>query len=237
MTHRPSLPRLLSVGVAAVLLVAACGDDDTAGTAGTAGSLEGLFGIAAGECDDGGVTSGSSFRMIQPGGSVEDGPFVENGDSTCADTTWTALVPGADGGLRTGSHQPLPEPAFDDEGNAVATAITEPIVFFAVDFSVATNPVDPQTGTAVDPPSVRVDDAGDLSGDLRAFAASWNQQHFNQGAPKPDGSNPGLTSPPSGTYDPDTGAYTLEWTSQIVGGPFNNFTGLWHLEGTFEPAS
>ena len=29
----------------------------------------------------------------------------------------------------------------------------------------------------------------------------------------------------------------LEWSSTIVGGPFNNFTGTWHFEGTFEPAT
>jgi hypothetical protein len=30
------------------------------------------------------------------------------------------------------------------------------------------------------------------------------------------------------------GAYVLEGSSQIVGGPFNGFTGIWHLAGTFE---
>jgi hypothetical protein len=82
-----------------------------------------------------------------------------------------------------------------------------------------------------------VNSGGQLSGDLRAFAASWNRQHFNQGAPKPDGSTPGITSGPSGTYDASTRRFTLTWTSQIVGGPFNNFTGAWHLTGTFVPKS
>jgi hypothetical protein len=27
----------------------------------------------------------------------------------------------------------------------------------------------------------------------------------------------------------------MEWTSTISGGPFDGFTGLWHLEGTFAP--
>jgi hypothetical protein len=40
----------------------------------------------------------------------------------------------------------------------------------------------------------------------------------------------------TGTYNADTKAYTLDWTSQIIGGPFNNFSGHWHLEGTFEPS-
>jgi hypothetical protein len=40
---------------------------------------------------------------------------------------------------------------------------------------------------------------------------------------------------PAGTYDRSIHAYSLEWTSHIDGGPFNGFTGMWHLEGTFEP--
>jgi hypothetical protein len=39
----------------------------------------------------------------------------------------------------------------------------------------------------------------------------------------------------TGTYNSETKAYTLEWTSQIVGGAFNNFSASWHFEGTFEP--
>ena len=63
--------------------------------------------------------------------------------------------------------------------------------------------------------------------------AEWNRQYFNQGSPKPDGSKPGITSPVTGTFDAKTRAFTLEWTSSIVGGPFNGFTGQWHLEGTY----
>jgi hypothetical protein len=47
---------------------------------------------------------------------------------------------------------------------------------------------------------------------------------------------PGLTAGPTGTYDSATKKFTLDWTSQIVGGPVNNFTGTWHLEGTFDKA-
>jgi hypothetical protein len=75
-----------------------------------------------------------------------------------------------------------------------------------------------------------------LSGDLRAWEATWNKQDFNQGSPKPDGSMPKLTTPAHGTYNASTGAFVLEWTSTIVGGPFNEFTGSWHLAGTFRPA-
>jgi hypothetical protein len=45
------------------------------------------------------------------------------------------------------------------------------------------------------------------------------------------------TTAPSGTLDARTGKYTLQWTSQIAGGPFNGFTGIWHREGTFKQKS
>lgn len=212
-------------------------EESSATSAQAAGeALVGTFTISAGTCDDGPVTSGSYFRMVTAGGSPDRGPYVENGDSPCGDESYTPLAPGADGGLVTGSYQPHPDPAFDDSGNGLADRITEPESFFGTEFSTATNTVDPQTGTEVIEPEITHDGSGTLDGDLRAFAAAWNNQHFNQGAPKPDGSRPGNTQGPTGTYDPDTGAFTLEWTSLIRGGPFDGFTGVWHLEGTFDPA-
>ena len=130
-------------------------------------------------------------------------------------------------------------------------------------FSISTNQIDPQTKTDVPPPTVILQD-GKLTADLSSWAASWNNQEFNQGAPKPVPSTgakaPGqeqaekvwdwvagkyLEAAPkststgdgaTGTYDPETGAFVLEWTSYIEGGAFNGFTGLWHLEGVFEPS-
>jgi hypothetical protein len=233
--------------VVAGLLVAACGDDGdssattTAPSGATTGStaasgpqeLVGLFGVDAGTCADAGVTEGSYFRMVQADGTLADGPFIENGDSTCGDKTWNPLLPGTDGGLRAGAYQPQADPVFDGSGNAMSQAIIQPVPFFAVAFGVATNETDPQTGEATAAPTLTAD-GGALSGDLSAFAASWNNQQFNQGSPKPDGSAPGNTVAVTGTFDEATGRYTLDWTSQITGGPFNNFTGVWHLEGTFE---
>lgn len=70
-------------------------------------------------------------------------------------------------------------------------------------------------------------------GPWAAFTAYYGNSSFNQGAPKPDGTG----EAPIGTIDPETGAYVLDWTSQIVGGSFNDFVGVWHLEGTFTPGS
>ena len=236
----------LAVLAAFTLLAAGCGDDgggddaadDTATTdtgaddsaSGFEGDLVGTFEITAGECADAGVTAGSFFRMVQPGGTVEDGPFIDNGDSVCGDTTFTVLSPGTDGGLTTGTFQPAPDPAFDDAGNATSGTIIAPVPFFGLAFSAASDEVD-----GVSAPQITATD-GVLSGDLSALAAYYGNEVFNQGAPKPGGENPGLTAGPTGTIDPGTGAFVLDWTSQIVGGAFDEFSGVWHLEGTFTAA-
>src|SRR5687768_12432328 len=73
------------------------------------GALTGTFRITPGQCAPG--ASGSYFRMILPTGTLE-GPWVDNGDSTCADRTYTPLAPGTDGGLVVGGYQPAPSPGF-----------------------------------------------------------------------------------------------------------------------------
>ena len=240
----------LAALLALAALATACGDDsgdsddsasdttatDTTSTdVGFEGDLVGTFEITAGECTDAGVTAGSSFRMVQPGGTAEDGPFIDNGDSVCGDTTFTVPSPGTEGGLLSGDYQPAADPAFDDAGNAATDTIFAPVPFFGLAFSAATDETDTQSGDPVPAPQLRATD-GVLSGDLSAMAAYYGGEVFNQGAPKPGGENPGLTSGPTGTIDPETGAFVLDWQSQIEGGAFNEFTGVWHLEGTFSPA-
>jgi hypothetical protein len=229
------VPALIAAAALAAGL-SACSSSSSSTTAttssGTAnGSLVGVFKITAGSCS-GSSVSGSYFRMVQSGGTPSAGPFVANGDSTCATTTYTPLSPGTEGGLITGSYQSQPSNPFDASKNGVAAKIIQPVKFFAVDFALSSNPTDPQSGTSVPAPSLKVS-GGKLSGNLSALSVAWNGQQFNQGAPKPGGSLPGNTVAPSGTYDSGSGAYTLDWSSQIVGGPFNGFTGVWHLVGTF----
>jgi hypothetical protein len=196
-------------------------------------SLAGTLKLQAGSCAGG--ETGSYFRMILPGKTANgpDSSYISNGNSTCSDETYTLLGPGTDGGLVIGGYQPGPSPAFDGSGNSLASQITEPVAFFGIKFSVDTSAVDAQTGQSVPVPSLNVDGSGDLSGNLEAVSAAWNNQYFNQGSPKPGGATPGLTAGPTGTYNSSTGAITLDWTSQIVGGPFNSFTGQWHFTGTF----
>jgi hypothetical protein len=217
--------------VIAALLFVACGSSNKSSSAPNANALVGLFRISAGQCASTPAT-GSSFRMVQPGGTAAAGPYVSNPDSTCADQTTTPLSPGGDGGLRTGAFQTQPEPAFGADGGSKSGAVITPQAFFAVVFGASTNARDPQTGATVAAPTV-TRSGFSLQGDLSAFSVSWNQQHFNQGAPKPGGS---ATDGAKGTFDEATGAYSLDWTSRIEGGPFNGFTGVWHLEGGFERA-
>jgi len=66
-----------------------------------------------------------------------------------------------------------------------------------------------------------------ISGQVQALTAEWNKLYFNQGSPKPGASSPRVT----GRYNPRTHAYLITWKSLIHSGPFNGFTGVWHLQG------
>lgn len=156
------------------------------------------------------IGSGSYFRMILPSGTAS-GPFLANGNSTNSDKTITPLS----GSLTSGSYQ---------------SQVTAARTFFGSDFVTSTKATDPQTGSGTSVPTI-TRNGPSLSGDLSAFGVAWNGQVFNQGAPKPGGGFPGKTSAVTGSINGNT--YTLQWTSQIVGGPFNNFTGLWRLTGTY----
>jgi hypothetical protein len=224
--------------------------------------LIGLFRLTPGTAA-GGQLAGSWFRMVQPGGSVTKGPYMKNAQSPADGGLATLLAPGTAGGLRTGGYQSQPAPAFDAGGNSLADSVLAPTEFFGVKFSVSTNRADLQTKTVVPPPTIVLRN-GKLAANLASWAASWNNQNFNQGAPKPVQSTQAKTpgqvqaqrawdwvskqwlgavpkatitgNAATGTIDLGSGQFTLEWTSLIVGGPFNGFTGVWHLEGVYQPS-
>jgi hypothetical protein len=198
----------------------------------SSGVLKGTLRLDPGAAPTGAPPTGSYFRMVQPNGAT-----LQNSSSPSANKDVTPLTPGSDGGLRTDAYQAPPSPAFagGTSGGALAAKIIQPVPFFGIKFSVVTAPTDPQAKVADPLPAIAFAD-GKLSGQLTAWAAQWNGQSFNQGTPKPDGTAPPPTTPLSGTYDPATGRYALDWKSLIVGGPFNGFTGVWHLEGTFATA-
>jgi hypothetical protein len=266
MNHSTRISVRMAAAVVALLLVGGAGFAGPTAQAGaskpaTGGrELTGLFRLSPGTAN-GTQLEGTWFRMLQPGATAKNGPFMKNANSAADGGLATLLQPGSAGGFRTGGYQSQPTPAFDGGGNSLAASITAPTEFFGVKFSISTNKVDPQTKTACAPPIVVLKN-GKLTADLSAWAASWNNQNFNQGAPKPV-RNTGAKSPgqqqaeqawnfvskrflgsvskstvtgasATGTYNAKTGQFVLQWTSLIVGGPFNGFTGLWHLEGTFQ---
>ena len=63
--------------------------------------------------------------------------------------------------------------------------------------------------------AVSIDTAG--SSDLSAWTAFWNGTEFNQG---------GAAS----STDNGDGSFKLSWSSFIVGGPFDGFTGSWTMD-------
>jgi hypothetical protein len=209
---------------------------NTPGSPAQATPLVGLFRLDPGVQSASGAIVGTYFQMLN--GSLPLG----NNDSTALDKNYTPLRPGTDGGLRTDGYQPAPSPAFagtvdgQPTGNALADRIVAPQTFFQIKFSIVTDAIDPQTGQGDPLPHIVVQD-GKLSGQTTAWAAQWNGLSFNQGSPKPDGTSPGTTQPVTGTYDAATRHFVLQWKSLIIGGPFNGFTGSWHLEGTFVPAA
>jgi hypothetical protein len=175
--------------------------------------------------------TGSYFRMILPGGTDK---FFLNNDSRAADKSYTLFRTGTDRGLTLGAFQNPPDPAFADNGFALARRIVLPETFAGIAFSISTAETDAQTGAKDTVPRLYATGTK-VTGDLRAWTAEWNKIYFNQGAPKPNGTLPGFTKPVSGTYDPKTKAYEISWYSLIVGGPFNGFTGYWHLQGKVLP--
>ncbi len=215
------------LALALVASVSAVFEEQTAGAGGT--SLIGTFAIAPGKCSSSGQPpTGSYFRLIFPGGSVSTGRFFVNANSRCADRSYTLLVPGSQRGLVTGSYQPPPIPQFGRRGSARANSIVRPVSFTGVNLSLSTSAIDPQTRRPVPVPKI-LDESGLLSGQVEAISVAWNNQHINQGSPKPGGRRPGTTTAIGGTYNADTGGYEMTWTSQIVGGSFNGFVGYWHL--------
>jgi hypothetical protein len=193
----------------------------------------GLFKLTAGSAPLGQSPSGTYVEMLNGSGGA-----LPNLSSPSANKDYTTFSPGVDGGLSTVAYEPAPSPAFagGTSGNALADDIVQPVGFEGTNFSIDTNSTDVQTGQADPIPQV-YNDNGTLSGQITAWDAQWNGESFNQGTPKPDGTTPSPTTALSGTYDATTGAFTLTWRSRIVGGPFNGFSGLWNLAGTFVPAT
>jgi hypothetical protein len=172
------------------------------------------------------IGAGSYFRMRFPTGKG----YFRNPDSSSRDKTVTLLRAGRSGGLASGTYQPPPRKAFDRRGNSRASSIIKPQAFAGVRFGLATLARDPQSRNGAPRPAFSLVGRR-IFGQTTALTAAWNKVYFNQGAPKP-GSSGAIAI---GSYDPASRRYVLTWTSKIRGGPFNGFTGVWRLTGTFAP--
>lgn len=224
MTHLSIARRVAGalVGLTALSIIAAQASAASFAAVGAGSALSGTFKLAPGSCT-GAAVSGSYFRMIYPGGNPTTGKFFDNPDSSCSTKSYTLVAPGSDGGLETGVYQPSPTPAFDAKGDATVKTIITPAGFSEIKFGLATLAKDPTSGKAVPAPAISAN-GGKLVGQVEALYAEWNKLYFNQGS-----------AAVSGTYDSTTHVFVLTWSSPISGGPFNGFTGSWHLTGTFAP--
>jgi hypothetical protein len=237
-SHQPSPHvRILALAVALTLSVGAL--LLTAGLASAATPLHGTLSIAPGKYvppskGKRAHYTGSYFRMILPGGTEK---YFRNTNSKAKDKSYTLFIPGSQHGLKLGAFQQPPTPAFAPDGFALASTIVKPLTFAGINFSISTAPTDAQSGQPDVAPSLSVT-GNQVTGNFSAWTAEWNSIYFNQGSPKP-GSEPypGFTKPVTGTYNKKTKAYQIIWYSLIVGGPFNGFTGYWHLQGTLIPSS
>jgi hypothetical protein len=233
MSPHSSLTRALAFVLAIGVSLLCAGSALAAGT-----PLSGTLGIAPGKYvapkkGKRAHYTGSYFRMLLPGATDK---YFLNPNSKAKDRSYTLFIPGSDRGLKLGAFQQPPTPAFASDGFALASDIVKPMTFASIDFSISTAPTDAQSGTADVVPSLSVT-GNRVTGNFSAWTAEWNSIYFNQGSPKPGNTYPGLTRPVTGTYDKKTKAYQIIWYSLIVGGPFNGFTGYWHLQGTLLPSS
>jgi hypothetical protein len=218
---RLSVPRaaLALAGVATIAIGPGGAVAAQAARAAASQNLVGTFKLTPGRYAKG-KAGGSFLRMVLPGG----GKYFDNPDSRSPDKSYTLISGGAQGGLATGRYQPNPSPAFDSKGDARVDSIMSPQSFDGIRFSVASVAKNPQTGAKNPVPSIRL--TGDtLTGQVQAVTAEWNGQYFAQGS-----------TSVTGRYNPKTHAFLLTWSSPISGGPFNGFTGSWHLQGTFVPS-
>jgi hypothetical protein len=141
---------------------------------------------------------------------LPSGGFFSNPYSRSADKTYTPIISGPGGGIRTGVAQTAPSPAFDRHGNSRANSIITPTNFTGILFGVVTSV----------PPTITLS-GSTIEARLRHLYAQWNRQTFLQGAIV------------FGTYNSRTGHYSMSWQVKVHGGPFDGYTGHWHLQGTF----
>jgi hypothetical protein len=226
----------ITVVVAAVLavLLAGCsgGPQQPAAT-----RLQGILRLDAGHCGARHQAPTGSYLIVI---SAATGKAVPNPASGCRNHDYTLLQPGTEGGIRTGSFQRQPAPAFDSHRNARAGLIIRPTRFGRYRFGLATSSRDEQdapAGAPAYPPPTALVRGNALSVDLRSLVLTY-------------GGAPGATCrsslgagcwelgslTASGTYDRRSQRFTLQWFTGESFVPAGDSLEV-HLEGAFQPAS
>ncbi len=120
----------------------------------------------------------------------------------------------------------------------VPSTMVMPFSFFGTPTYLGTNPISYQSGNAHSAPTATVDLSNctgnlcALTMDLSSWEVMWNGSAFEQG-PRPINTGPFVLA--QGLYDVGTQQYSINWASQINGGPFGGVTGYWHLSGSVVP--
>jgi hypothetical protein len=234
--------KLIHTAVTICLAVLLCS------TAAQATPLTGTLLIDAGIRQPGVDETGNAVTIYQSGSYFAMGANEPNDVAMSV-----MLTPGSAGGIVLGTYQnfvldpDVPHPYnWDGLGGGAGrgygtTPTTQSTMlssfsFFSPIAYVGTNPIGYQSGEAHPVPTADISNCvGNtctLSVDLSSWEVMWNGTAFEQG-PRPVNTGPFVLA--VGTYDLATAAYSLDWVSQIKGGPFNNVLGYWHLEGTVVP--
>jgi ABC-type amino acid transport substrate-binding protein len=198
--------------------------------------LIGLFKITPGQCTTAQAKPTGSYLIAI---SAAANHAVTNSQGGCANSSYTPLTPGSDGGLITGGFQTEPRPAFDANRNAAATRIIKPVSFGPFRFGLSTNPRDEQDapgGEPAFPAPVALDTDGALAIDLRSLvltyagrAGSTCKQSYGLGCWELGSKSA------AGTYDAATHHFVIDWFSGESFVPNGDSIEV-HLEGTFVPS-
>jgi hypothetical protein len=210
----------------------------SAGSSGAAlkdGQLQGTFTLGPSSCLNSTPTGSYFIISFNP---VTEG----NSSSSCDGGSYTLLQPGTSA-LGIGTFTPNPSPTFDANGNSLANSIITPVLFNGHALGLGTSAEDVQDapgGQAVFTPPEAVIDGTNLAVDLRSLNATYDgppndtcAQSYGVGCWL-EGSRVA-----TGTYDPTTGDFTLDWYSSqdFSGGSGEvDFHLSGHFSGTVVPA-
>jgi hypothetical protein len=202
----------------------------------TDGQLNGTLTLGPSQCANS-TPTGSYF-------TISFNPVTEgNTSSSCDGGAYTLLQPGTSG-LAIGNFNPDPSPTFDAKGNSLANSIITPVPFNGHALGLGTSPEDvqdaPQGPALFSPPEALVDGTN-LAVDLRSLNLTYDgtpndtcAQSFGVGCWL-EGSRVA-----TGTYNPSTGNFTLDWYSSqdFSGGSGEvDFNLSGHFTGTVGPAN